>query len=988
MKWNIHILKNRFLFSQLQTMNNKSSALFVVLLFCLFPFYMSAQDLTLAGKWSFAIDSLNVGETRKWFSKKLSDVIVLPGSMAENRKGNDITLSTPWTGSIYDSSFYFNPRFAKYRKPGNIHIPFWLTPAKHYVGVAWYQKEVDIPAGWKNKKITLILERPHIETKIWVDNNEVGTNNSLSAPHEYDLTNYLTGKRHRITISVDNRIKELNVGPDSHSISDHTQGNWNGIIGKICLKAEPLFSFKDIQVYPDVKHFRATVRMQIENRTSIHQTGKITLSAKSFNSKSEHIVQPVQLDFSVAAGTVVNLEALLPFDQNMLTWDEFNPNLYQLTVNALSKTGIKQTNNLQFGMREFRIEGRTFFINGKPVMLRGTLNNCEFPLTGYPAMNEQAWEKIFRTIKSYGLNHVRFHSWCPPEAAFVAADKVGLYLQPEGPSWPNHGPKIGLGQPIDQFLYDETSRILKQYGNYASFTMFAAGNEPAGKQVEYLSAFVDYWKKNDQRRVYTGMSVGGSWPIVPNAEFQVRGGVRGLPWNKRPETISTFSDGIASFQVPFVAHEMGQWCAFPDFKEIKKYTGVYKAKNFELFRSELADRGMGQQANDFLMASGKLQLLCYKHEIEKVLRTPGYAGFQLLGLQDFPGQGTALVGVLNAFWEEKGYASAADFSQFCNTTVPLASMSKFVFTNDELFEAAISLSHAGLQPINTAINWAVTTEQGTRLKEGVFNAAVFNVGNGMPVGKISFPLLEVNQASKLQLEVWINGTKFKNTWNFWVYPSSLEQMNTSNEVYYTTVLDAKAISILENGGKVFLNAAGKVIKGKEVAMSFSPVFWNTSWFKMRPPHVTGLFIQHQSPVFKHFPTAYHSDLQWWDIVHDSQVMILEDFPVDFRPLVQPIDTWFVNRRLAMIFETRVGKGKLIVSSADLSAAVSNRPAARQLYHSILQYMLSDKFHPTANVQIELVKDLFLRPSKEQVNMYTKDSPDELKPNSISNQIKQ
>ncbi len=703
------------------------------------------------------------------------------------------------------------------------------------------------------------------------------------------------------------------------------------------------------------------------------------LFAKSYNSKFIHAAKAVKISFTVTANDTATVEATIQFDKGMLTWDEFNPNLYKLTMSLVTNSGSQNTKSVQFGMREFTIRGREFLINDRPVFLRGTLSNCEFPLTGYPAMNIESWEKIFRKMKSYGLNHVRFHSWCPSEAAFAAADKIGMYLQPEGPSWPNHGPKIGLGQPIDQYIYDETNRIVKQYGNYASFTMLSAGNEPAGKQVEYLSAFIDYWKNKDNRRVYTGMSVGGSWPIVPNAEFQVRGGVRGLTWDKRPETISDFSDGISKFNVPFVAHEMGQWCAFPNFSEIKKYTGAYKAKNLELFQSDLTDRGMGEQANDFLMASGKLQVLCYKHEIEKVLRTPGYAGFQLLGLQDFPGQGTALVGVLNVFWEEKGYVSAKEFSRFCNSTVPLASMSKFVFTNEESFEAGILISHAGAAPLKAGVKWKIKTERGQLVKEGAFQPTVIANGNGKPVGRIKFSLSEIKQASKLTLEVWVDGTGYHNDWNFWVYPAELPKVNS--DVYYTTVLDEKAKAVLNNGGNVFLNAAGKVVKGKEVAMQFTPVFWNTSWFKMRPPHVTGMFIQHRSEAFADFPTNYYSDLQWWEIVNGSQVMILEDFSAGFKPLVQPIDTWFVNRRLALIYEARVGKGKIIVSSADLSAEANDRPAARQLYYSLIRYMTSAKFNPANSISPELINDIFLRPSRELVNMYTKESPDELKPNS-------
>jgi len=943
------------------------------------------DEINLAGNWHFEMDRQDVGVTEKWYNKNLSDNIKLPGSMAQFLKGDEITLKTKWTGSIYDSSFYFVPRLKKFREPGNIHIPFWLTPARHYVGVAWYQKEVNIPSNWTGKTIMLHLERAHIETRVWINDKEVGLQNSLVAPHVYDLSPYLTTGKQRITIRIDNRIKEINVGPDSHSITDHTQGNWNGIIGKIALESFSPVYIDDIQIFPDVKNRKARVKISVNNTTPKAFDGKISISAKSFNSLISDQTQEITSNVTVAKQTENTIELELPFGKGMQTWDEFDPALYHLEAKLVSKE-VNFEKTVQFGMREFKIEGNRFMINGIPVVLRGTVNNCEFPLTGYPATTVEAWEKIFRTIKSYGLNHVRFHSWCPPEAAFIAADKIGLYLQPEGPSWPNHGPKIGLGQPVDKFIYDETLRMDKEYGNYASFTMLSAGNEPAGNQVKYLNEFVDFWKAKDNRRVYTGMSVGGSWPVVPNAEYQVRGGVRGLKWEKMPETESDFSAGIAPFKVPFVAHEIGQYCVFPNFDEIKKYTGVYRAKNFEMFREDLADHHMGDQAKDFLNASGKLQVLCYKNEIEKMLRTPGFVGFQALGLQDFPGQGTALVGVLDAFFEEKGYITAKEYSRFCNQTVPLAKISKFVYTNNETFKAEIDLFHSGKAPLNNAIiSWTIKNEKGNVLSSGSFAPKTFENGNGLFAENITFALSEIKEASKLNLEVKVNGTTFANDWNFWVYPE--KNPDNASTVYYTTVLDDKAKEVLDKGGKVFLNAAGKVVKGKEVEMHFLPVFWNTSWFKMRPPHVTGMLIQDKSPAFSDFPTSFHSDLQWWDIQNRSQVMNLEDFPADFRPLIQPIDTWFMNRRLALVFEAQVGNGKIIVSSADIGPDVQNKPAAKQLFYSLQKYMNSDQFNPKNKLDFEVIKDVFTSPSREVFNTYTKDSPDELKPNSNQNKVK-
>ncbi|MGN8057522.1 exo-beta-1,4-galactosidase [Pedobacter sp. 22163] len=941
-----------------------------------------AQSISLAGKWRFKIDAKDEGVKGKWYSTVLPESVNLPGSMAENLKGDDITLKTKWTGSIYDSSYFFHPRLEKYRKPGNIKIPFWLTPAKHYTGAAWYQKDIEIPANWKGKRLVLSLEYPHSETKVWIDDIEIGTQYTFVVAQNFELPANLKGGKHTITLLIDNRIKAINVGQDSHSLTDHTQGNWNGVVGKMEVIAGSPVYFEDIQVYPDLKNRLAKVKIQLKANAKQSSAGKITLAATTFNTKNLLQVKPVTATYQITNGDGA-LEINLPMGDKIATWDEFDPALYRLTATLQSKDGKKDEKKVQFGMREFKAVGRTFEINGRPVFLRGTVNNCEFPLTGYPSMDVAAWVRIFKISKAHGLNHMRFHSFCPPEAAFIAADQIGFYLQPEGPSWANHGSSIGDGKPIDQFIYDETNRMTKNYGNYASFCMMAYGNEPRGKQVEYLTKFNNYWKAKDSRRLYTGASVGGSWPVIPNNEFMVRAGARGLDWGRKPESTSTYAKQIEQFTVPFVAHEMGQYCAFPDFDEIKKYTGVYRAKNFEMFQEDLKDHDMADQGHDFLMASGKLQALCYKNEIEKALRTPNYNGYQLLSLNDYPGQGTALVGVLDAFWDEKGYISAKEFKRFSNSTVPLLKVSKFVFTNNETLAAAVEVAHFGKAPIeNAKLSWTLKDESGTNVAKGNFDPKTLAVTNCIAIGEIKFPLNSITKATKLKLEVTIDGTEFANDWSFWVYPAQLPQVKSN--VYYCTSLDDKAQAVLAEGGSVFLNASGKVVKGKEVVQTFLPVFWNTSWFKMRPPHTLGILCDPKHAAFNNFPTDYHSDMQWWEIVNKSQVMNLEDFPSGFKPIIQPIDTWFLNRRLALVFEAKVGKGKLVVSSANLSPDLKDAPAAQQLYFSLQQYMMSAQFNPKYEVAFNTVKDIFESPSKIQFDTFTKDSPDELKPKPKTN----
>ena len=932
------------------------------------------HSVSLSGKWAFQIDREDKGIREEWFNKTLNDRINLPGSMPEKLKGDDVTVRTRWTGSLYDSSYYFNPYMEKYRIDGQVKLPFFLTPDKHYVGVAWYQKRVTVPDSWKGERVVLFLERPHIETTVWINRQEVGMQNSLCVPHVYDLTSYVTpGKSYLVTIRVDNRIKEINVGPDSHSITDQTQGNWNGIVGKIELQSTPKVFFEDIQIYPDLAGKKALVRMNVRASSSVN--GEITLSAKSFNTDVNHEIAPVYQTVTVRKGDNL-FEMELPMGQDFLIWDEFSPALYRLTATLKNGKQI-ETKQIQFGMREFTINGKWFYINGRKTMLRGTVENCDFPLTGYAPMDVASWERVFRICRSYGLNHMRFHSYCPPEAAFIAADLVGFYLQPEGPSWPNHGPKLGNGQPIDKYLMDETIALTKAYGNYASYCMLACGNEPSGHWVNWVSKFVDYWKTADSRRVYTGASVGGSWKWQPHNQYHVKAGARGVTWAKRqPESMSDYRAKIDTVRQPYVSHETGQWCVFPDFNEIRKYTGVNKARNFEIFRDILEDNDMGGQAHDFMMASGKLQAICYKHEIEKTLRTPDYAGFQLLALNDYSGQGTALVGVLNVFFEEKGYINAAEFRRFCSPTVPLARIPKFVYTNDESFHADIEIAHFGATPLREARTiYTVKDEYGKVYAHGTVGSSDIPIGNLFSLGSVDLDLGAIDTPQKLNLEICIENTSAVNDWDFWVYPAHVEW--AEGDVYTTDTLDEQAISVLEQGGNVLITAAGKVSYGKEVVQHFTPVFWNTSWFKMRPPHTTGIFLNEYHPLFKEFPTEYHSNLQWWELLNKAQVMQFTDFPDDFQPIVQNIDTWFISRKIGVLFEANVLSGKLMMTSMDITSQLEKRVAARQLHKAILDYMNSDNFRPSTIVPVERVQELFTKVAGN-VKSYTKDSPDELK----------
>ena len=939
---------------------------------------VQTQKIDLSGKWQFAIDENDVGETEEWYAQDLSETVQLPGSMMTNDKGFIPDLKTPWTGSIYDSSFYFNPALEKYRQAGDVKFPFWLTPNKYYRGAAWYRKEITIPNNWLEKRIVLHLERPHWQTKVWINQKLVGEQNSLSTPHEFDITNNLKNGKNYITVMVDNRSDKVNVGPDSHSISDHTQGNWNGMVGNLYVEATEKVFIDDVQIYPDVDRKMVTAVVQIKNPLEELQDVQVKLQAKLKNNELETLeLVSDEFEFSVANHT---MEVSYSMGDDVKLWDEFEPNLYEMHVSLLANGKKTDEKTITFGMRKIEAKEGRLYLNNHPVYMRGTLECNTFPETGFPPTDVDSWKKVFEVIKQSGLNHVRFHSHCPPEAAFTAADELGIYLQPEAASWPNHGTALGYGRPIDNYITSETERIIKVYGNHPSFVLWAYCNEPYGRYVQFLDKDLAKWKAKDNRRIYTGACIGKSWSVNPESEFIVRSYPRGLPFKQQPNSIFSYEHRIADESRPYITHEMGQYCVYPDFKEIENYTGVYKAKNFEMFQDILKENHMGDQAEDFLMASGKLQALCYKAEIEGELRTTTLDGFQLLGLNDFPGQGSAIIGLLNVFWKEKGYITTEEIKKFSGETVPLAKLEKFVFTNNEILSCTVEVSHYGQFDLKEATStYTISTSNDDTLLKADFAPKDIPTGQLSELGEITFDLKKIKRATKCRLDVTV-GTH-SNSWDFWVYPTKLPAL-ANDEVYYTKTLDKTALAKLEAGAKVLFDASGKVEHGKDVVANFTPVFWNTSWFKMRPPHTLGLLIQDEHPLFKDFPTSYHSNYQWWEIVNGQQIMQIDSFPSSFKPIVQPIDTWFLNRRLAQLFEAKVGNGKIIVTSLNIDD--ENGPASAQLKHSIVQYMNSDEFNPKDEIKAELITELFEQKDRKKVELYTKDSPDELQPNRVKN----
>ena len=939
----------------------KALGIGAALIFIFVPVLSAQTSIDLSGSWRFDVDRADAGVAEHWFEKSLSGLIHLPGSMAENGLGDDIAPDSPWTGTIVNRSWLDDPANVPYLVPGKVKLPFWLNPVKIYVGPAWYQKDIKIPDLWKGRRIVLFLERAHWETRLWVDGREVGTQNSLATPHVYDLTALLLPGPHTLTLRIDNRIKDIDVGVNAHSVTDHSQTNWNGVIGRISLVSGPMIYLDDVRIVPDTAARTANITAVIRNLTGAPARGTLNLQAQTVIGLL-HRAGPLSVPFA-AEGEEAKLEIQYALGAEAPLWDEFDPSVFELEADLRTDAGERlETRVVRFGFRDFRAAGSRFTNNGRPVFLRGTVDCAVFPDTGYPPTQKRDWLRTFKILKEYGLNHVRFHSWCPPEGAFDAADEAGMFLYVECGAWT----KIGDGAPIDAWLYAESERIVRAYGNHPSFVMMSYGNEPDGdKAGAFLAAFVSSWKTKDPRRLYTSAA---GWPALPENDFQLSPEPRLRHWaegmNNRldrlpPETAFDFRDVIAKWNVPVVGHEVGQWCAYPDFREIPKFGGVLRPGNFEIFRDSLAAAGLAKKADDFVNASGRLQVLCYKADIEAALRTPGFAGFELLGLADFPGQGTAPVGVLDVFNDAKPYAGPAAFRGFCGPTVPLARMSKLIYTSDDTFAADIEAAHFGPFPIpGTDPEWVIGDVSGKILTGGKFPRLIVPQGSAVPLGEIRLSLAPFKAPGRYTLAVKLETTV--NSWNFWVYPSTLPPI-PGREVRVVRSLDADTAAFLRDGGRVILTAAPGSVrpeKGGAVAVGFSSIFWNTSWTKGNPPRTLGLLADPRHPALAAFPTDGYADFQWWDAMTHAQAIVLSDFGKDFEPIVRIIDDWATNRPLGLIFEIKVGKGRLIVTGIDLLTDAENRPAARQLLHSLKAYAAGRSSEARAEAGVETIQALF------------------------------
>lgn len=909
------------------------------------------EFIDISGEWSLELDEKMEGKTLPF-----SDSIMLPNSTSNAKKG----------------------KLNENRETG------FLTDTHLFEGWAWFSKEIDFSRA-VGKNAFIFFERTRIST-LFIDGKEAGTQDSLVSPHIYDITDYISDGIHTVTVKVSNVGYKTGGG---HLTSADTQTNWNGIVGRMELQIFDKTYVKNVFVESDIH----TKSLHIKADVVGEDNGTVSVSAVGFDgpkAKNEQVIAPCDYEYSDGI-----IDVIYEMGEDAYLWDEYRPYLYNLSIsigNDIYSTVV--------GLREFKTDGDKFTVNGKKTFLRGKHDGMIFPKTGFMPTDVAGWLRVMSISQDYGMNHYRYHTCCPPEAAFTAADMLGIYMEPELPFWGTIAAEgeEGYNEAEQEFLIEEGFRMMNTFGNHPSYCMMSLGNELWGS-TERLNDIIGGFKAKDTRHLYTqGSNNFQFFPsVLENDDFfcgvrlsgdrLIRGSYAmcdaplGHVQTRKPATDMSYdslihpkmsigenkasADGTVQIQygttmktvkaseadagfipkVPIVTHEIGQYETYPDFDEIQKYTGSLKAGNFEIFKERLERAGMGHLAKDFFMASGRLAVACYKEEMEAVFRSRLLGGFQILDIQDFSGQGTALVGVLDAFMDEKGICSPKEWREFCSDAVLLGKFDSYTYESGNNFKAHVELSYYRNYSIDSKLlKWELKCSCGSIIAQGNETIRQADGQNYIDICDIDVELPEVDCVRTVELILKIEGTEIQNSYRIWVFPK-VESVDITGTYIFESVNSPGAGELLAQGKTILVVPDLEKLNESDFIQGFYcqdfwcyPMFRSISEMMNKPLPVgtMGLLIDNAHPALSQFPSEVFSTEQWWEIVENSKSEILDNAYEDKKFIVRTIDNFERNHQLGMLYEYEKDGGKVVVCNCDFEK-LSQSIAGRQFIKSVVDY---------------------------------------------------
>lgn len=949
--------------------------------------------ILLNGKWHVVLEDGTTGQ------------MDLPGTLDENGIGHRDVGANQW-----------HPDAVLGNAAGEIDkdapIATRFTRRHTYEGEARISSKITVP-DYGTDRLFVLAERARA-LRLLVDGEAcaVFRQGTLSTPYIFELTGAAPGE-HEFTFLSDNSYPGMPKAAICYSsaATDETQTNWNGILGECSMYTRPQNFIDSLRVYP------RAVKKEEKNKAGgyvldvcvelapgakkVYKDAKIILQSEALAAGELEDTQTLTEIISYSgeglaeAGTdkEENPKTMeiwfrdLPLRENVKLWDEDEGNLYEMAVtldngmSAEDKGGSTAECRTRFGIRSFGDNGSgRLALNGRAIFLRGEANCAEYPETGHPPMTIPEWKEMLLKYRSYGINFVRFHSHCEPEAAFAAADELGMLLQPELSHW---DPKDAFGTEESYRYYRaELVDLLKTYANHPSFVMLTLGNELQAQDEgrERMRELVRTAKRMDPTRLYANGSNAfyGEEGCDPESDFYtsqsckdvvIRGtfsGMRGYLNENYPSADRTYDEAMAEirkeYQKPVFSFEVGQFEVLPDFEELESFHGISDPVNLKLIKKRVEERGLLPTWEKYVEATGELSRLAYREEIEAAMRTRELSGISLLGLQDFPGQGTALVGMMNSHLEPKPYdfARPERFREFFQECRILVKLPHYTYEAGERLIAEVEAANFGKRNIEGVFCWTLAgkksvSENGNcepaeiKSKNTVIatgedtEITICRPGSYTEVGSLDIPLDFVEKNTALTLKVRIGDSI--SAYPIWVYRKTTPVC--PENVYETRAFDVKTREILQNGGRVYLSPdADKESLPNSIKTQFTTDFWSVGTFADQEGGM-GQLIDTEHPIFKEFPTDFHTDWQWW-IMASKRAVIL---PHPMKTIITEMDSYAFLRPMAQMIEFRCLKGKVLLSTMELHKS-QQYPEVRALQASIYTYLSGENFEPAEEITEE------------------------------------
>lgn len=949
--------------------------------------------ILLNGKWHVVLEDGTTGQ------------MDLPGTLDENGIGHRDVGANQW-----------HPDAVLGNAAGEIDkdapIATRFTRRHTYEGEARISRKITVP-DYGTDRLFVLAERARA-LRLLVDGEAcaVFRQGTLSTPYIFELTGAAPGE-HEFTFLSDNSYPGMPKAAIYYSsaATDETQTNWNGILGECSMYTRPQNFIDSLRVYP------RAVKKEEKNKAGgyvldvcvelapgakkVYKDAKIILQSEALAAGELEDTQTLTEIISYSgeglaeAGTdkEENPKTMeiwfrdLPLRENVKLWDEDEGNLYEMAVtldngmSAEDKGGSTAECRTRFGIRSFGDNGSgRLALNGRAIFLRGEANCAEYPETGHPPMTIPEWKEMLLKYRSYGINCVRFHSHCEPEAAFAAADELGMLLQPELSHW---DPKDAFGTEESYRYYRaELVDLLKTYANHPSFVMLTLGNELQAQDEgrERMRELVRTAKRMDPTRLYANGSNAfyGEEGCDPESDFYtsqsckdvvIRGtfsGMRGYLNENYPSADRTYDEAMAEirkeYQKPVFSFEVGQFEVLPDFEELESFHGISDPVNLKLIKKRVEERGLLPTWEKYVEATGELSRLAYREEIEAAMRTRELSGISLLGLQDFPGQGTALVGMMNSHLEPKPYdfARPERFREFFQECRILVKLPHYTYEAGERLIAEVEAANFGKENIEGVFCWTLAgkksvSENGNcepaeiKSKNTVIatgedtEITICRPGSYTEVGSLDIPLDFVEKNTALTLKVRIGDSI--SAYPIWVYRKTTPVC--PENVYETRAFDMKTREILQNGGRVYLSPdADKESLPNSIKTQFTTDFWSVGTFADQEGGM-GQLIDTEHPIFKEFPTDFHTDWQWW-IMATKRAVIL---PHPMKTIITEMDSYAFLRPMAQMIEFRCLKGKVLLSTMELHKS-QQYPEVRALQASIYTYLSGENFEPAEEITEE------------------------------------